>query len=303
MAPLGVVAIIGAALSIISFLRRPSRRQRTQLQFIASIFSWTSLWFATASSFASSGMTNLTSHMIGHVIVMFLVPIGLILSGTARSWWWLLPVDSRRKVLRWWNVDRNVRVPKFFFNPISAALVLNVVMVTSHIPAVFDASMEHRWEMDYLLEPSFLLSGLFFFHFIVSSSPRKNKVGIRLQLFMVLSTMLEMLVMAMSLSIFSNSAWYAVMKPMECQCQQRHFCRHSISNSLLQECCGCAETFGQFLASYLLLEDWQIETVDLFLMPLTEGQKSSLVLPVNFFHPRVLWRGRRSTLQALDRLQ
>ena len=215
MAPLGVVAIIGAALSIISFLRRPSRRQRTQLQFIASIFSWTSLWFATASSFASSGMTNLTSHMIGHVIVMFLVPIGLVLSGTARSWWWLLPVDSRRQVLRWWNVDRNVRVPKFFFNPISAALVLNVVMVTSHIPAVFDASMEHRWEMDYLLEPSFLLSGLFFFHFIVSSSPRKNKVGIRLQLFMVLSTMLEMLVMAMSLSIFSNSAWYAVMKPME----------------------------------------------------------------------------------------
>ena len=214
MAPLGVVAIIGAALSIISFLRRPSRRQRTQLQFIVSIFSWTSLWFATASSFASSGMTNLTSHMIGHVIVMFLVPIGLILSGTARSWWWLLPVDSRRKVLRWWNVDRDVRVPKFFFNPISAALVLNAVMVTSHIPSVFDASMEHQWGMDYLLEPSFLLSGLFFFHFIVSSSPRKNKVGIRLQLFMILSTMLEMLVMAMSLSIFSNSAWYAVMKPM-----------------------------------------------------------------------------------------
>ena len=214
MAPLGVVAIIGAALSIISFLRRPSRRQRTQLQFIVSIFSWTSLWFATASSFASSGMTNLTSHMIGHVIVMFLVPIGLILSGTARSWWWILPVDSRRKVLRWWNVDRDVRVPKFFFNPISAALVLNAVMVASHIPSVFDASMEHQWGMDYLLEPSFLLSGLFFFHFIVSSSPRKNKVGIRLQLFMVLSTMLEMLVMAMSLSIFSNSAWYAVMKPM-----------------------------------------------------------------------------------------
>ena len=214
MAPLGVVAIIGAALSFISFLRRPSRRQRTQLQFIASIFSWTSLWFATASSFASSGMTNLTSHMIGHVIVMFLVPIGLVLSGTARSWWWLLPVDSRRKVLRWWNVDRDVRVPKFLFNPISAALVLNAVMVASHIPSVFDASMEHQWGMDYLLEPSFLLSGLFFFHFIVSSSPRKNKVGIRLQLFMVLSTMLEMLVMAMSLSIFSNSAWYAVMKPM-----------------------------------------------------------------------------------------
>lgn len=214
MAPLGVVALLGAALSLLSFLRRPSRRQRTQLQFVVSVFSWVGLWFATSSSFASSGMTNLTRHMIGHVIVMFLVPIGLVLSGTARSWWWLLPVSRRRNVLRWWNVERSVHVPRFLFNPISATLVLNAVMVISHLPGVFDASMKHRWVMDYLLEPAFLLSGLYFFHFIISSAPRKNKVSIRLQLFMVLSTMLEMLAMAMALSIFSNSAWYAVMKPM-----------------------------------------------------------------------------------------
>jgi len=214
MTPLGVVALLGAALSFVSFLRRPSRRPRVQLQFSASMLSWLALWFATASSFATSGMTNLANHMIGHVIVMFLVPIGLVLSGTARSWWWLLPVTRRRKVLRWCNVDRSVHVPKILFNPISAALVLNAVMVISHVPAVFDASMRNRWAMDYVLEPAFLLSGLFFFHFIISSTPRKNKVGIRLQLFMVLSTMLEMLVMAMALSIFSNSAWYEVMKPM-----------------------------------------------------------------------------------------
>jgi len=214
MTPLGVVAILGTALSLLSFLRRPSRMRRNQLQFAASILSWACLWFATSSSFAASGMTNLANHMIGHVIVMFLVPIGLVLSGTARSWWWLLPVNKRRHVLRWWNIDRNLHVPKFLVSPISAALVLNVVMVTSHLPAVFDASMKNRWGMDYLMEPAFLLSGLFFFHFIVTSAPRKNKVGIRLQLFMVLSTMLEMLVMAMALSIFSNSAWYDVMKPM-----------------------------------------------------------------------------------------
>ena len=214
MTPMGVVAILGTALSFLSFLRRPSRRRRNQLQFATSLLSWAFLWFATSSSFATSGMTNLSIHMIGHVIVMFLVPIGLQLSGTARSWWWLLPVNKRRQLLRWWNVDRKLHVPKFLFNPISAALVLNVVMVISHLPAVFDASMKHRWGMDYLLEPAFLLSGLFFFHFIISSAPRKNRVGIRLQLFMVLSTMFEMLVMAMALSIFSNSAWYEVMKPM-----------------------------------------------------------------------------------------
>lgn len=214
MAPLGVVAILGAALSLLSFLRRPSRRLRNQFQFAASLLSWACLWFATSSSFATAGMTNLAKHMIGHVIVMFLVPIGLVLSGTARSWWWLLPVARRRHVLRWWNVDRKFHVPKVLCNPIVAALVLNAVMVISHLPVIFDASMKHRWGMDYLLEPAFLLSGLFFFHFIISSAPRKNKVGIRLQLFMVLSTMFEMLVMAMALSIFSSSAWYEVMKPM-----------------------------------------------------------------------------------------
>jgi cytochrome c oxidase assembly factor CtaG len=43
------------------------------------------LWFATASRFAQDGMMNLPDHMIGHVIVMFFVPMGLNGSGSARS--------------------------------------------------------------------------------------------------------------------------------------------------------------------------------------------------------------------------
>ena len=41
-------------------------------------------------------------------------------------------------------------------------VVLNVVMVASHTPRVFDAAMEHPWAMDWLMEPAFLLSGLIF---------------------------------------------------------------------------------------------------------------------------------------------
>lgn len=214
MSPLGVLSFFGAALSIAGFIRRPAKRVRSLLQLALSLFSWAMLWFSTASSFATAGMTNLPKHMIGHVIVMFLVPIGLIASGTARSWWWVLDVTLRRRLLRWWNIERKVRVPRFFINPLSAALVLNGVMVASHLPSIFDASMEHQWAMDYLMEPAFLFSGLLFFHFLIVSPPRTNKVGIRLQLLMVISTMLEMLVMAMALSIFSNSSWYSVMQPM-----------------------------------------------------------------------------------------
>jgi cytochrome c oxidase assembly factor CtaG len=96
---------------------------------------------------------------------------------------------------------------------LSAALVLNVVMVASHTPRLFDYAMSHLWAMDWLMEPAFLLSGLFFFHFLVSSPPRHSRVALRLQLVMVVVTMFEMLILAMSMSIFTKTSWYDVMVP------------------------------------------------------------------------------------------
>ena len=56
----------------------------------------------------------------------------------------------------------------------TAAIVLNVVMVSSHLPSVFDYMMARTWMMQWIVEPAFLLSGLFFFHFIVGSPPRRT---------------------------------------------------------------------------------------------------------------------------------
>jgi hypothetical protein len=56
----------------------------------------------------------------------------------------------------------------------------------------------------------FLLSGLFFFHFIIPAWPRRPRSRLRLQLLMVVVTMVEMLIMAMSMSIFTKSAWYVM---------------------------------------------------------------------------------------------
>jgi len=211
MAPLGMVALLGVVVTVVSFVRRAVRSRRTTLQSALAVASWALLWFAAASPFAKRGMSNLPDHMIGHVIVMFLVPMGLVGSGSARSWWWVLTAPRRRAVLRWWNVRRRWRLPSREWNPILAAIVLNAVMVTSHLPGVFDAVMTHQWAMDWLMEPAFLLSGLFFFHFLLPSPPRGVRVRLRLQLFMVLVTMLEMLILAMAMSIFTKAAWYSVM--------------------------------------------------------------------------------------------
>ena len=211
MTPLGVVAILGAIVSMLAYGARRTHSRRVKLQFALALVTWGLLWFATASRFSSDGMTNLPDHMIGHVIVMFLVPMGLIGSGSARSFWWVLGTATRRRVLRWWYLGRTWRTPKWLANPILAAIALNVVMVSAHVPRVFDSVMEHSWAMDWVMEPAFLLSGLFFFHYLIPAVPRKIRIRLRLQLFMVLLTMFEMLIMAMAMSIFTKAAWYSVM--------------------------------------------------------------------------------------------
>ena len=207
MSPLGVVALVGVLASGIAFVRRPSRSTRVVGQTLLSLVAWGLLWFATDSPFAQRGMTNLPDHMIGHVIIMFVVPMALIGGSTLRCMAWCLPVSWRRAVQRRYY-RRTWRVPSWLAHPIVAAVVMNVVMVGAHVPRFFDASMAHRWMMEWLMEPAFLLSGLFFFHFIIPAWPRRPHSRLRLQLLMVVVTMVEMLIMAMAMSIFTKSAWY-----------------------------------------------------------------------------------------------
>ncbi len=214
MNPSGVIAVVGALVTLASWWRRPSRSTRVLWQGALALGSFGALWFAGASAFAREGMSSLPVHMVSHIIVMFLVPIGLIYSGAARSFWWVLPVVARRRLLRWWYLNRRWHAPRVLAHPLTAAVVLNAVMVLAHSPRVFDAIMEHGWSMDWIMEPTFLLSGLYFFHFLVTSPPRANRVRLRWQLAMVVVTMAEMVVLAMAMSIFTQHSWYSVMDPI-----------------------------------------------------------------------------------------
>lgn len=213
MTPLGVVAILGAIASMIAYSRRPGRSRRITLQFVISLVTFGVLWFATGSSFAREGMMSLPIHMVCHILVMFIVPIGIVGSSFIRSLWWVVDTPTRRKLLTWWYRERTWRAPTWLFHPLTAALALNVVMVAAHVPVIFDFVMARSWAMEWLLEPAFLFSGLFFFHFLIPSPPRHNHVKIRYQFAMVLFTVVEMFFLAMAMSIFTSSSWYSVMTP------------------------------------------------------------------------------------------
>jgi len=64
------------------------------------------------------------------------------------------------------------------------------------------------------MEPLFLFSGIYFFTFIVQSPVKQQRTQLRWQLLLVLGTMLEMLILAMSMSIFTKVAWYPMMSTM-----------------------------------------------------------------------------------------
>jgi cytochrome c oxidase assembly factor CtaG len=195
----------------VAYSRRKTTSLRVNFQFAIALLSWALLWYATASPFAEQGMVSLPKHMIAHILVMFMVPIGLTYAGALRSLWWILRPEPRRRLLSWWYLRRRWRAPKWLFNILSATVVLNAVMISSHLPRVFDYVMARTWMMQWVVEPAFLLSGLFFFHFIVSSPPRVNHVRIRFQLIALVVTLFEMLMLAMSMSIFTKSSWYSVM--------------------------------------------------------------------------------------------
>ena len=211
MSPLGVVAVLGAAASIVAYSRRKTTSLRVNCQFGIALLSWAVLWYATASPFAAQGMSSLPKHMIAHILVMFIVPIGLVFSGALRSMWWILRPDLRRRLLSWWYLRRKWHAPKWLFNVITATIVLNVVMVAFHLPRIFDYVMVRMWMMQWVAEPAFLLSGVFFFHFIVTSPPRVNHVKLHLQFIGLLVTMAEMFILAMAMSIFTSGSWYTMM--------------------------------------------------------------------------------------------
>lgn len=204
--PLAVLSLLGAVSVLVSLYRDHDRTVQAKLNNAVALLSWFTLWWASSSSFAERAMRELPLHMISHIFVMFIVPIGLIYSGAGR------------KLGRWMFTSGQFPTSRFakskLNHPVIAFVFLNGVMVASHLPTVFNATMNSPWAMDWLMEPAFLLSGLFFFSFIVRGPGKSHEAKLRWQLLLVLGTMLEMLLMAMSMSIFTKVAWYPMMGSM-----------------------------------------------------------------------------------------
>ena len=216
--PLGALAIIALIVHEIGLRRlgarqsvpRPWRRRRAWAfrGGIAVILA------ASNSPLAYWGMQQLPVHMVDHILLMCFAPGALVASGPIVPLCWALPVARRRRVLRWVRRSRSGArlraVWRVATRPVVGFLALNTAMLAWHVPSAFDAAMASSALHGLAMEPSFLFAGILFWRSILPSHPYAPRARLRTQLLMVLGTNAEMLVLAMSMSIFTTHAWYTM---------------------------------------------------------------------------------------------
>ena len=152
-------------------------------------------------------------HMIEHILITFYAP-ALVVAGA--PWLPLLhgfPVRFRRWALRAVLLGRfssRIRaVGRFIVNPWTALVAFNLVMVLWHVPGPFDAAEENQYIHIGLMHASLFATGMLFWLQIIPSYPFRIKTSPLWQIGAIISTNVVMFVLAMSLSLFSDTSWYS----------------------------------------------------------------------------------------------
>jgi cytochrome c oxidase assembly factor CtaG len=164
-------------------------------------------------------MAWLSVHMVTHVFEMFYLPPLLILGAPWVPVLFALPVERRRRWLRAYHLSRAgavLRGPvRVLTHPVTAIVLFNGTMVLWHLPAVYDWGSWHDWAMNWLMAPMFVASGYLFWRIILPSHPGPSRGTPKVQVAAVVVTAFEMLVVAMSLAIFSKGAVYSMHVAMD----------------------------------------------------------------------------------------
>jgi putative membrane protein len=194
---------------------RARRRHREARLFLLGIAL---ILIASDSPLAYFGMSELPVHMIDHIVLMFFAPAALVAGAPLLPLAFSLSTAARRRLVGALYTSREGemirRVGRVALSPPIGFLALNAAMLGWHVPLLFDAAMSSAPVHGLLMEPSFVLAGLCFWPSIIASHPRRYARRLRTQGAMVIGTNLEMLLLAMSMAIFTKSAWYEMAMSM-----------------------------------------------------------------------------------------
>jgi cytochrome c oxidase assembly factor CtaG len=198
-------------------LARRSRPERTRARRRRSLFFYGGLavlLLAVDSPIDYWADYYFFVHMIEHILIMFFAP-ALIVAGAP----WLpllhgLPVGVRRRAMRSVLLGGWAQPLRAFARALTggwvAVVLFNVAMVIWHVPALFDLAERNQMVHIWLMHSSFFVTGLLFWAQIIPSYPLKPKLATGSQIGAILGTNVVMIMLAMSLSLFTNHSLYPV---------------------------------------------------------------------------------------------
>jgi cytochrome c oxidase assembly factor CtaG len=217
--PLGLVALaVGVAHEVgvrrLAPRQSVAHRRQTRLRSLEFYAGLVVLIVIADGPLERWSVSWLTVHMVIHVFEMFYLPPLLIVAGPWVPILFALPVPVRRRLLRAYYRSRSLAwvrgLATFLRNPILAIVLFNAVMVLWHVPAIFNWASWHDWPLIWLMAPSFVVTGILFWRVILPSRPSPARGSTRVQVAAIVVTGLEMLVIAMALSIFTRAPWYSM---------------------------------------------------------------------------------------------
>jgi len=210
----GVAAWHEAGLRQLARRSRPQRARQRRLRSACFYAGLAVVLLAVESPIDYWADDYFFVHMIQHLLLMFAAPT-LIVAGA--PWQPLLaglPARLGRAATRsvlagGWS--RPLRAASgFLLRPWVSVALFNAVMIAWHVPALFDVAENNQAVHIWLMHGSFLAAGLLFWLQYIPSPPFRRRMPLTSRVAALFATNLVMIMLAMSLSIFTSTSVYRV---------------------------------------------------------------------------------------------